>query len=64
MAEPMDLIAPLSATVWRTHDPLEDWDAASELPCGCLPGRSHGTMCADKVTALPTRRTVGADLAA
>jgi hypothetical protein len=63
MAEPMPLVAPLSATVWKTHDPLEDTDAASELPCGCLPGRPHGTMCEDKIVVLPTRKTA-AEIAA
>jgi hypothetical protein len=28
-------------------DPIEEADAAHELPCGCLPCRPHGTMCDD-----------------
>jgi hypothetical protein len=57
MAEPMDLVAPMSATVWKTHDPMEEGDAAYELPCGCLPGRPHGTMCSLKVVSLPVSKT-------
>lgn len=57
------VIAPMSATIWRTHDPMEENDAAYELACGCMPGRAHGTMCADKVTALPTVAAVNAQAA-